>query len=604
MKNLKKIEAFAKKHPSLEVVTFGEVDYHYARKISNSRFGHMPAGIAYCQTAEDVSACVKFCKTEKVPFRIRSGGHQHEGMSTASDVLVIDLSRMFGAKIDYVDRSKMDKAWIPSGMKLEVVYNKLAEDGKVIPGGGCQSVNVGGLTQGGGWGTYIRRFGLTCDSVLHVELVNAEGKIINTATDQHMSDKDKQELLWAIRGGGGGNFGIVTRFLFQISDLPKYQTTFSISWTSDEETVKTAIRNWVEMHRAKKLTRDLSCTASLSIVKDPKGKQSCDAAVVARVGGRFFGKADELLPILENWFKDILPLVGNKDKSGKSVPLMKDELTGSLNYFNSWNERKLSQNVKKPNRGLTAKKLSKNDLAANNDFQGPDIAAENQYLADFMTGMDIAEVTVPGLVDSTNTLQDKCSRPFTVLPGAPPITCDAPHPHKVTSAYPASQASDDQLINDIYDQLNQSKFFPDVRKYMVWHCLGGRMADKTLKKDSCFAFRDKPYLLQLQCWWNNSGKLDNDAPRSAEYVRWIDDFRKQLEESALLEGAFINFVDKALVADPTTAQGRYDLLQFYYGDNLDRLIKAKKRFDRDNLFSFQMSIPTEQPKRSTKRKGC
>ena len=265
---------------------------------------------------------------------------------------------------------------------------------------------MGGLAQGGGWGTYIRQMGLTCDSVADVEMVNAKGKIINTATDPQMSDKEKQELLWAIRGGGGGNFGVITRFLFNISDLPQYQTTFSISWTSDQETVKTAIRNWVKMHRDTNLTEDLSCTASLSVVKAPKGKQPCDSAVVARVGGSFFGTADELLPILIKYFPDVLPLVVNQGENGKSVLLMIDDLTGSLNYFNSWNERAIPKKLK-----ILSRIQPEANPSTDNDLQTPDIAAEKQYLADFMTGLDITEISIPALANTTDPSEDQCARP-------------------------------------------------------------------------------------------------------------------------------------------------------------------------------------------------
>ena len=132
------IEDFIKNAPeALKIVAIGDPMYVYARVISNTRFGHMPACIAYCSEASDVQYCIDFCREYEVPFRIRSGGHQHEGMSSGNNVIVIDLSEM--DTIEYLDH---DHAWIPVGKQLGKVYEELETRGQIIPGGGCQSVNV------------------------------------------------------------------------------------------------------------------------------------------------------------------------------------------------------------------------------------------------------------------------------------------------------------------------------------------------------------------------------------------------------------------------------------------------------------------------------
>jgi FAD/FMN-containing dehydrogenase len=595
MKNLDRIKNFRDniKKGKFRIVVFGDDNYHFARKISNSRFGHMPAGIAYCETAQDVKECLHFCKkteTEKaIPFRIRSGGHHHEGMSSYSDALIIDLSKMYSAEIDY--GKDLSHAWIPSGMKLEVVYNELANKGKIIPGGGCQSVSIGGLTQGGGWGSHIRKYGLTCDSLLDVEMVLPDGTILNTSNSA-LSPADKKEILWALRGGGGGNFGVVTKFKFALSEIAKVQSTFTIKWTGSAETIKKAVEYWVAMHRDSKLNQNLSCTASMHAVPVKQKNDTAISKVEARVAGRFYGTQEDLLVILKARFHEVLPLCDNQ-------PLMEDAHPKAKNYFTSWNQKKNevaeSQNLSNGNYEVSGnsvtRKAAENQLLTNFISE----AAENQFLTDFISGEDNVNFSMEAQAGNPGTETCNVCDKYLVRPKAPAITCDAPHPHKITSTYPINEAADKDLINNIYDELNGEIHCLDVRKYMVWHCLGGKMTDLELKKNSSFAYRDKPYMLQLQCWWDNSGQLESDEGRAKEYVEWVTDFRKSLEEKNLIEGAFINFVDKDLGFDYTKAQGKYDLLKVYYGDKLDRLIDVKKKCDPNNLFKFKMSIPTEKP---------
>ena len=142
---------FSKNLPSdLLIVTQNDELYQYARVISNTRFGHMPLLIAYCKNAKHVSYCVNQCRDNKVEFRIRSGGHQHEGMSSGQGVVIIDVTKM-----NQIDYRRANRAWMPAGMQLQMTYDDLEAKGLTIPGGACQSVNVGGLTQGGGWEVWL-----------------------------------------------------------------------------------------------------------------------------------------------------------------------------------------------------------------------------------------------------------------------------------------------------------------------------------------------------------------------------------------------------------------------------------------------------------------
>lgn len=193
--------------------------YQKASKIWNRRLQTGPAMIAFCSEAKHVQVCVNWCRTNSFPFRVRSGGHHHEGMSCDYGVLIIDLSLM-----NTITYEGNDHAWIPPGMQLQDVYIELAKRKKIIPGGGCETVCVGGLTLGGGWGMSARIYGLTCDSLRKAEIVLADGTL------QTVDEGNLPDLFWALKGGGAGSFGIVTNFLFKLSPAPRY-VSFTLTWT-------------------------------------------------------------------------------------------------------------------------------------------------------------------------------------------------------------------------------------------------------------------------------------------------------------------------------------------------------------------------------------
>jgi hypothetical protein len=195
-----------------------DASYQKDMTIWNRRLQTGPAMVAFCKKKEDVQICVNWCRDNgNFPLRVRSGGHHHEGMSCDYGVLIIDLSLMNA--IRYTDDNH---GWIPPGKQLQSVYKELEARKQIIPGGGCESVCVGGLTLGGGWGMSARALGLTCDNILEAEIVMADGSVRNV--------KASDPLFWGLRGGGAGNFGIVTNFLFKLTNV-EYKRTLSDTWT-------------------------------------------------------------------------------------------------------------------------------------------------------------------------------------------------------------------------------------------------------------------------------------------------------------------------------------------------------------------------------------
>ena len=162
-----------------------------------------PEGIAYCASAADVALAVEFAERHGVELSLRSGGHCYGGWSTGSG-LVIDVSPM--NQVDYDPVTGLVN--VGSGTRLIDLYAGLAPHEVAVPGGSCPSVGIAGLALGGGLGVLGRKFGLTCDNIESADVVLASGETV-TCDAAHHSD-----LFWALRGGGGGSFGVVTRFSF------------------------------------------------------------------------------------------------------------------------------------------------------------------------------------------------------------------------------------------------------------------------------------------------------------------------------------------------------------------------------------------------------
>jgi FAD/FMN-containing dehydrogenase len=211
--------------PTGTVLLPGQADYEKGRLVSNyyTSKNSYPDAIVYCENTQDVQNAVKWALCKKLPVRIRSGGHNHEGFSTGKGLL-IDVSKMKQVKID----RSTNIATIQPGITGGDLYSLLSKEGLTQVGGTCGDVGISGLVLTGGMGPLVRKYGLTCDTLLALEMVNAEGKVIHVTKDNEYKD-----LFWACRGGGGGNFGVVTSIVLQTYPSAKV-TWFNIGWDWDQ----------------------------------------------------------------------------------------------------------------------------------------------------------------------------------------------------------------------------------------------------------------------------------------------------------------------------------------------------------------------------------
>src|SRR5215217_2347326 len=198
-------------------------NYESARVLWARQFSTFPLVIVFCQNVQDVVNAVSWCREHDVAFRARSGRHALEGWSSLDGRVIIDVSDMNQIHVD----ERAGVATVQTGATQGAVVDALGRMGYAIPSGGEPDPGIGGVLLGGGIGLLARSMGLACDHLLGVEMVVPSGK--QGAQVIQADEHDNADLLWASRGGGGGNFGIATSFTLDIRPISTV-TIYEATW--------------------------------------------------------------------------------------------------------------------------------------------------------------------------------------------------------------------------------------------------------------------------------------------------------------------------------------------------------------------------------------
>lgn len=276
-----------------KLVLPGQSAYAQAKLPFNPLFDtNMPAGVAQVASAGDVQQCIAFARAQGLRVAARSGGHSYAGYSTPDKGLVVDLG-----SLDTIQVNGDNTAIIGAGCRLGDIYATLGSKGVCVPGGSCPSVGIGGLTLGGGIGVLTRLHGLTCDSLLSADIVLPDGTL------KTVSEESDPDLYWGLRGGGGGNFGIVTSFKFRTYTAPNINV-FSLRFPAGSVAeVLAAWQSWISSAPNELWS---NCVVSAG------NPATC------RVGGSFVGSAAALTSLLKKLKAAIRTAPVSESSSSKS----------------------------------------------------------------------------------------------------------------------------------------------------------------------------------------------------------------------------------------------------------------------------------------------
>jgi FAD/FMN-containing dehydrogenase len=273
----------------------GTPGYDEARTVWNAMVDRRPQAIVRCASADDVAEAIRYGRERDLEIGVRCGGHSVLGLSVPEGGLTIDLTPMGGVRVDPERR----RAWVQGGALLGALDHAAMEHGLTTTAGNVSHTGVGGLTLGGGMGWLARQLGLSCDNVASFQLVTAEGERLE------VDEAGNPELFWGLRGGGG-NFGVVTEFEFQLHPVARQAHVVELLFPVEE--AAPVLRGWRDLNviapRAATFTawvgeRDGRPVASVGFVWAGEPELERQLLPALRALGRPIAERVEELPYLE-----------------------------------------------------------------------------------------------------------------------------------------------------------------------------------------------------------------------------------------------------------------------------------------------------------------
>ncbi|KAJ4837901.1 hypothetical protein Tsubulata_006559 [Turnera subulata] len=265
--------------------------------IRNGRFNTSttpkPLVIVTPEDRSHIQAVIACSKKHGMQVRVRSGGHDYEGISYVSSIVpyvVIDLVNFRNITVDVPTKT----AWVEAGAQLGEVYYRIAEKSRTLafPAGVCPTVGVGGHFSGGGYGMMLRKHGLAADHIIDAQLIDVEGRIL----DRKSMGED---LFWAIRGGGGNTFGVVIAWKLSLVQVPATVTAFNVTRTSLEHNVTKLVHRW--QYAINKFDEELFSRIFIGTVNSTNG----DIGIRTTFTSLFLAGVDRLLPMMQETFPEL-----------------------------------------------------------------------------------------------------------------------------------------------------------------------------------------------------------------------------------------------------------------------------------------------------------
>ena len=532
-----------------EILTDESPEYEEKRKIFNTRFQFRPSAIVLVETTEQVSEIVKFANRfpTEITLRVRSGGHDHEGECSGTDTLLIDFSKMKSVKVGGRAADGAHLVTIGPGARFECIKPSLDKHHIGIAHGTCETVGITGYTLGGGWGPWTRRHGMGSERLVGATLVLGNGEITTLGPEEPTNIAEKK-LLWALRGGGGLSYGIVTELTFKAFELPETTCTFVLNCKEAWPDLKALeiLQCWEKAISAKENPQLLGTNLKVVAVHLPAGqKPNPDASLECIFNGYFAGTKDEASQMLARYF-------------GKAPP---DE---------AW--------------------MVDTQRAPATDSQ--EAVHSEQWLFDHW------DHHVPGEVKRLKQLAT-ASTPNHL--GIIKLLEAGPAPHKITSRLADASWDDESrkaLICALQSPLvapsrdvaedDESNKFPIAQYITLGAITGPFYATYDERKEenppSAFPYKDRLFTLQFQAWWDEY--LNSDWKPKAEYSKevieksilanrpWVnraEDWIEACRDYSIphTSGAFINFKDSSVRTET------------YFAESYEELREVKQTYSMD-----------------------
>lgn len=509
----------------------GITAYQAQSMIFNTRYHYHPFVIVMCQSTEDVQLAYRCAIANKLPIKVRSGGHDHAGECSGDNVILLDLSGLKHFDIDPTTQI----ATIGSGYRFYQLTPKLADQDRMIAHGTCATVGLAGFIQGGGWGPWTRKYGMCCEHLVGATLILGNGERIEVSEAQH------PRLLWALRGGGAMSYGIVTEFKVKTFPLPEEIHRFEIAWN-----------------------QPLNNDGSENVPTYPALKilQAWEKVILSENTSGLLGTNLKVNALSAPW----PPTEAEADRT-KNHCLMYGYWEGDKEALSTFISRHFASVPVPPSQ-------IKIHPAGGSKEKDP----AKKYDAHLMGDWD------------RNSLFDVLKQKQPLLKGGLPLLggkpfkpdYDAPAPHKITSKLVSEQG----LTPKGHRQLLQSLASPLLSEqneeqglfaYVTLGAITGDYYHTHPEGEStlgvAFPYQRSQYTIQYQTWWNEDIRLKEEQQNNPVYrhtnraMDWIDSSRENSIEGAY--GAFISFKDPAI---PTKT---------YFQENYPQLLDIKQEYAQD-----------------------
>ena len=443
----------------------GEMGYAMAAAPNNARYADiLPRAVAMCADAHDVQLCLRWAADHREPFAIRSGGHNYAGFSTTRGLL-IDVKAI--NKVWY-DLDK-NRGYIQAGACNQDMADAFSGTNFAIPSGRCPTVGASGLVLGGGWGFSATHAGLTCDSLVQTDLVLASGKQVSADASGDYSD-----LFWALRGGGGGNFGVNTAFSFELHEVKDDVTIFNIVWPGEKQVELLLALQEIQNEHALHIS-----TRTKAYPSAPGAYPKRDQLLVTTLG-QYFGPREKALEVLAPALSMVKPI--------------------------------------------------KQDIRQMSYWQARD------YL----------------ITDDPNGMYD------------------------LRSSYVADKLPPEALETMLRWMMKWPGGSLLPQNMGILFAIGGKVR-KVAADATAYVHRNANYIFEMESAWAPIDHPDTVRRQQAWLAAYFEDM-----QCYMLPQSYVNFPSRNL---PHWAKA-------YYGDNLARLMRVKKKYDPEKLFTFEQSIPS------------